>query len=118
MPLVSGAQRAIACNRPGNERKCDARSAESGNLKKFAVVVEKTMRTLKIADRNPMRDQHSQSVAGNPRVQMKCRRFDRKRRWQARVKIQRDGVIGSGAYGGRRADEIRQRGAVHVPRRD
>src|SRR3974377_2546873 len=87
---------------------------ESANLKKFAVVVEKAIRTCKIANRNPMRDHLSESVVGNPHVQMKCRRLDRERRWPPRIEVECDGMIRRWADGRCSAGETRQRSAVDV----
>lgn len=51
-------------------------------------------------------------------MQMKRLRFERERRRQAPVEIERNGVILCRADRGRNAGKCRQRGAVNVPRAD
>src|SRR5689334_9541208 len=82
------------------------------------MIVEESVWTFKISNRDPMRDNRSELLTGRPEMQMKCRGFDRERRRQAPVQVECDGMIGRRAYRGRDACETRQHGAMHVSGRD
>ena len=83
-------------------------------LKKRPAIVEKPVRTVKISDRNPVRDNAAEVIAGGPDVQMERRRFNCEGRRQARIEIKCDGMIGRRTNRGCRARESRQHGAMHV----
>ena len=82
--------------------------------KRRSVIVEKPVRTVKVPDRNGVRDDAAEVLAGTPDVQMERRRFDRKGWRQARIEIECDGMIGRRTNRGCRARESRQHGAVHM----
>src|SRR6516164_2249371 len=87
-------------------------------LKKLPAVVAKPVRSIKLADRDPVRDDGAEVLRRGPDMQMECWRLNNERRRQTRVEIERNGMIGRRAYCGGCAGEACDRRTVHMSRSD